>query len=190
MLSRRTRYLTVVLENIYQPHNASAVLRTCDACGIQDAHIIETRNRYRINPDVELGSARWLTLYRYASQSTEEVMSRLRANGYRIIATTPHANLATKPTSVPASFDLDAGKAALLFGNELEGLSQLAIHHSDELLSIPMAGFVESFNISVSAAIMLSQLGERLRESAIHWQLTDDERRRQLELWLRNRVKQ
>ena len=185
VLAERTRYLSVVIEDIYQPHNASAVLRTCDCFGIQDVHIVENRNAYRVNPGVELGTAQWLTLHRYNSEpeNTPAAIDQLRTAGYRIVATTPH----TEQRSLD-DFDLDAGPVALLFGNEPDGLSETALNLADEHLVIPMVGFVESFNISVSAAIILHTLSGRLRSSRIAYHLSPEESNEILLQWLRKSI--
>lgn len=185
VLDERTRYITVLLEDIYQPHNASAVLRTCDCYGIQDVHIVENRNAYRLNPGVELGTAQWLTLHRYRSgqSNTGKAIKLLRKRGYRIIATTPHTGQRT-----PDNLDLDAGPFVLMFGTEMEGLSAAALEQADEHLVIPMYGFVESFNISVSAAIILSRLCNRLRKSAVDYRLSHEERSEIYLEWLRRTV--
>jgi len=185
VLAERTRYLTVVIEDIYQPHNASAVLRTCDCFGIQDVHIVENRNEYRLNPGVELGTAQWLTLHRYKGEpsNTPAAIDRLRSAGYRIVATTPH----TEQRSLD-DFDLDAGPVALLFGNEPDGLSETAFNLADEHLVIPMVGFVESFNISVSVAIILHTLSGRLRSGGIAYHLSPEENDELLLQWLRNSI--
>jgi len=168
---QRTRHITVVLENLYQSHNASAVLRTCDCFGVQDVHVVEGGNRFDVNPDVALGSSKWLTIYKYkaAEQCVEKVTSLLRERGYRIIATTPHRD----------GYLLDdlpvTGKMALLFGTEMDGLSAKAMACAGEFVSIPQYGFSESFNISVSAAIILHHLTEKLRRSEIPWRLSEDE---------------
>jgi tRNA (guanosine-2'-O-)-methyltransferase len=167
----RTRYITVVLENIYQSHNASAVLRTCDCFGIQDVHIIENNNPFDINPDIALGSSKWLTLNKYNSKecNTPYVYRQLRESGYKIVAATPHhsdCNL--------NDLKIDS-KLALVFGTELNGLSEEAMNHADEFVKIPMYGFTESFNVSVSAAIILHYLTEKLRDSSYLWQLNDEE---------------
>jgi tRNA (guanosine-2'-O-)-methyltransferase len=184
--ANRTRYITPVLEDIYQPQNASAVLRTCECCGIQDIHIIEERNKYKINPDVELGSAQWLTLIRYNEETgnTEKAIEKLKISGYRIVATTPHAKDVTLE-----DFDLEKGKIALLFGTELKGLSQKALDLSDEFIKIPMSGFTESFNISVSAAIISYSLMQRLRKSDLPWRLTEEEQKGLILEWLRKNIK-
>ena len=181
----RTRYITVVLEDIYQPHNASAVLRTCDCFGVQDVHIIENRNLYEVNPDVALGSSKWLTLTKYntSKNNSLDTINRLKSKGYTIVATTPHKNDTPLNT-----LDLSK-KTALLFGTELNGLSDVALENADAFVKIPMVGFTESFNISVSAAIILHQLTEKLRESHFNWQLTHEEKTDIQLDWVRNVVK-
>jgi tRNA (guanosine-2'-O-)-methyltransferase len=180
----RTKHLTVVLEDIYQPHNASAVLRTCDLTGVLDVHIIENRNQYELNPEVALGSSKWLNLNTYNEQenNTLDTFKKLRAAGYKIIATTPHKNSQT-----PDSIDLSE-KCALVFGTELTGLSEPAIHDADEYLRIPMYGFTESYNISVSAALVLFTLTERMRKKNINWQLSESERLQTLLDWTRRSI--
>jgi tRNA (guanosine-2'-O-)-methyltransferase len=181
----RTRHLTVVLEDIYQPQNASAVLRTCDCFGIQDVHIIENRNTYNLCKDVELGSSQWLSLKTYNEnpQNTLDAFKKLKAEGYRIVATTPHKN-----DKVLEDLSID-GKIALAFGTELNGLSEIAMEHADEFVKIPMYGFTESFNISVSAAISLSNISERIRRSSIPWGLTDKEKIEVRLNWARSAVR-
>ncbi len=185
ILEQRTRYLTVVLEDIYQPHNASAVLRTCDCFGIQDVHIIENRNSFELNPEVELGSAQWLTLHRYNNrkENTSEAIKILKENGYRMVAATPHMN-----DVEVRDFDISIGKTAILLGTEMQGLSDEAIKMADEFVKIPMMGFTESFNISVSAAIILYQLNTRLRSSDISWKIDHSEREEIKLQWLKNSV--
>jgi tRNA (guanosine-2'-O-)-methyltransferase len=187
IIEQRTKYITVVLEDIYQPHNASAVLRTCDCFGIQDVHIIENRNEYNINPDVCLGSDKWLNLKKYNTKpnNTTDALLKLKNNGYRIIATTPHHNDVSLD-----EFDITKGKIALIFGTELKGLSQQAMDLADGYLKIPMVGFTESFNISVSAAIILHFLTHKLRsQKKFNWELTDLEKKETLMEWLKVSVK-
>jgi tRNA (guanosine-2'-O-)-methyltransferase len=168
----RTDYLTVVLENIYQSHNASAVLRTCDCFGVQNIHIIENEYPYTINPDITLGSSNWLDIHRYnqSDNNTLFALNSLKNMGYRIVATTPHTNDISLD-----DFDIAKGKFALLFGTELTGLSDNAIAMADEFLKIPMFGFTESLNISVSAAIILQHLTAKIRRSNINYHLSDDQ---------------
>lgn len=167
----RMRHVTVVLEDIYQSHNASAVVRTCDLLGVQDIHIIENRNAYTLNPDVTLGSSKWVDMHRWRERAdnTMECVRSLKAKGYRIAATSPHGD------SVELK-DLDLSTPiAFCFGTELEGLSKELLAAADTRVRIPMHGFTESYNISVSAAIVLFNVTERLRASEVRWQLSDSE---------------
>ncbi|WP_116495986.1 TrmH family RNA methyltransferase [Balneicella halophila] len=182
----RTRHLTVVLEDIFQPQNASAVLRTCDCFGIQDVHIVENTNEYNINPDVVLGASQWLSIYNYNTQkeNTSTALQALKSEGYRIVATSPHAEERSLE-----KFDVTAQKTALVFGTELTGISETVNEYADDFLKIPMFGFTESFNISVSAALILQQLVSQLRDSDIDWRLPNDEREALLVDWLLKTVK-
>lgn len=186
VLSYRTRYATVVLEDIYQSQNASAVLRTCDCFGLQDVHVIENTNRFSVNPKVVMGASKWLTVSKYyqAENNTVTAIKALKEKGYRIVATSPHTYVTTLQ-----EFDLAKGKFALLFGTELTGLSQDALDHADEHLVIPTYGFSESLNISVSAALCLQNLTERLHSSSIDYKLTGDEYADLLLEWLRKSIK-
>ena len=163
----RTRHIAVVLEDIYQSHNASAVLRSCDCFGVQDVHVIEANNPFNPAGDVAVGSSKWVDYYPY--RDTPSAYQRLREMGYKIVATTPHTN----DTLIT---DLDISQPiALVFGTELTGLTPQAIDLADSYVKIPMYGFTESFNISVCAALSLFSITERLRRSNIPWQLTDEQ---------------
>ncbi|MCK4664528.1 MAG: RNA methyltransferase [Bacteroidales bacterium] len=186
VLDNRTNYITVVLEDLYQPHNASAVLRTCDCFGIQDVHIIENKNKYEVNPDIALGSSKWLNLIKYNKKgnNTLEAIKALKTKGYRIVATTPYNN-----DIILEDFDLKKGKVALFFGTELQGLSKLMLDNADEFLKIPMFGFTESFNISVSASIILHHLTYKLRNSKINRQINKEEKLDIMLKWLKESIK-
>lgn len=167
VLANRTKYLTVALEDVYQLHNASAVIRSCDVFGIQQAHLIEGRFGNRLDKKIAMGAQRWVDIHRHAN--SRECMQELRQRGYRIIATTPRAD------STPLhSFVLDR-PTALFFGTEKEGLSPEVLEEADGALYIPMFGFTESLNISVAAAIILQHLSNRLRHSELPWGLTEAE---------------
>ena len=186
VLQQRTRYITIVLEDIYQPHNASAVLRSCDSFGVQDVHIIENKNICTITQGVTIGSDRWLTLYRYNQRdinNAEDCLNRLKNEGYIIVATTPYKqHITIKELSVNT-------KLALMFGSEINGLSEYAHNNADVLVKIPMVGFSESFNISVSAALCLYDVMSRLKKEHNNWGLTETEKL-DLELnWLRKSIK-
>lgn len=184
MVSSRTRHITVVLENIFQSHNASAVLRSCECFGIQDIHIIENENSFKAHPDIALGSDKWLSLHRYKSNdATQECLSTLKKKGYLIVATSPHKQ----------SYDLESlpidHKFALVFGTEMDGISSVVDENADLYVKIPMVGFTESLNISVSTAICLYALSERVRKSEVDWKLTEEDMTGILLDWVRNTVK-
>lgn len=166
----RTRHVTIVLEDIYQSQNASAVVRTSDLVGLQDIHVIENRNAYQLNPDVTLGSSKWVDVHRYRTHANNSIacIEALKKKGYRVIATSPRS-----PEITPDTIDLDK-PMAFCFGTELTGLSEEMMNAADEHLLIPMFGFTESYNISVSAAITLYTVMQRLRASSIDWRLPED----------------
>ena len=182
----RTRYFTVVLEDIYQTQNSSAVLRTCDAFGIQDIHIIENNCNFKINPEIELGTSQWLSLYTYDGESnnTPLAIKALKEKGYRIVATTPNIQNATI-----YNFNYSSQPAAIVFGSEKEGLSQEMLRAADECIFIPMQGFVQSLNISVSVAVAMHHLTNTLRQTNINWHLTDDEKNEIILEWLQLSIK-
>jgi tRNA (guanosine-2'-O-)-methyltransferase len=187
LLEQRTSYITLVLEDIFQPQNASAVLRTCDCFGIQHIHIIENRNEFTVDREVAMGASKWLSLHKYNQndQNSLETIITLKKMGYRIVATSPHI----KDQLLP-EFDLSKGKVAIVFGSELPGISETILSEADEFMKIPMYGFTESFNISVSAAIVLYQLSQKLRnQSDIDWKLSDEERDEIKLAWLRATIK-
>jgi tRNA (guanosine-2'-O-)-methyltransferase len=180
-LRERTRHLTIVLEDVYQRQNASAVLRNCDCFGIQDVHIIENELPFLVNPDIARGAAQWLTLHHYYEQksNTAACLQSLRERGYRIVATSPSAE-----SIAPAEFDVTT-KTALLFGTEQRGLSKLALEQADAFVTIPMHGLTRSFNLSVAVALCLYELMRKLRQSDVAWQLTADECAELRATWIR-----
>jgi len=173
VLSERTRHVTIVLEDIYQAQNASAVVRTCECMGLQDIHIIEDESQYSVNTKVVKGSDKWVNLIRYREKGINNAgkcFQSLRNAGYKIYATDP------SPDGVSIEdIPLDE-KIALVMGNELRGTSNHAIEQADAKVNIPMYGFTESLNISVSAAICLNTLIPRLRKSDIEWRLAEEEK--------------
>jgi len=179
--SERTRYFTIVLENMFQLHNASAVMRSCDCFGVQDLHVIEDRNEYKVDREIAMGAGKWVNLHQYTSEhATHECLSQLKSKGYKIIATTPHESNIT-------IHDLDLSqKTALVFGTELEGLTQEALDFADGYVHLPMYGFTESFNVSVSAALTMHTVRQRLEESNLNWKLSKNEQIETKIEWCKN----
>lgn len=168
ILEYRTNHFTVAVEDVFQMHNTSAVIRSCEVFGVQQAHLIEQRFGKRLDAKIAMGAQKWVDTFRY--DSTQTCMDTLRKKGYQIVATTPH-----KDAYFLSDFDISK-KSAFFFGTEKEGLSKTVLDQADTYLKIPMVGFTESLNISVCAAIILQQLTEKLRKSAINWQLTEEEK--------------
>lgn len=173
VLDQRTRYVTIVLEDIYQSQNASAVVRTCECMGLQDIHVIENKAEYSVNRKVIKGASKWIDIIRYKTKKTnnaEVCLNTLKARGYRLLATAPSET----GTSIE---DVGLDKpVAIVMGNELKGVSDFTFSRCDGTVRIPMYGFTESMNISVSAAICLNTLMPKLRKSGLSWSLTPEEK--------------
>ena len=181
VLEERTKFITVAIEDVYQMHNTSAVIRSCEIFGIQEAHVIEARNRAGLDKDIAMGAEKWVDVNHY--NSSNDCIQNLRNQGYKIIATTPHTN-----TCMLDDFEIDE-KVALFFGTERDGLSKKAMDQADGFLKIPMLGFTESFNISVSAAIILQNLSNKLRKSNLDWHLTEIEKLEKRLDWTKKSIK-
>ena len=185
ILQDRTRHFTVVLEDIYQQHNASAVIRSCDIFGIQDIHVIENKYKSKVSRHIAKGSQKWLSFHNYKedTNNTLECLNSLKSKGYQIIATTPHNNSCSLH-----DFDISK-KSAFVFGVEKTGVSDLVINNADGILKIPMVGFTESLNISVAAAIILENLTFKLRNSSVDWKLTNEEQKILYASWIEKTIK-
>lgn len=171
ILANRTRHFTVAVENIFQSHNASAVMRNCDCFGVQDLHVIANDNQYELSKHVAMGAEKWVDMHSYYKKenNTQDCIDAIKSQGYQIVATTPHTDDVLLP-----DFDISK-KSAFFFGTEKEGLSDLVMDQADEYVRIPMYGFTESYNISVSAALVLHDVVTRLKKSEVAWQLSEEE---------------
>lgn len=185
VLEQRTRHFTVVLEDIFQPHNASAVVRTADIFGVQDVHAIENKYTNKVSRHVAKGSQKWITSKRYKTDgdNTKICLDSLKEKGYQIIATTPHND-----SCLLQDFDITK-KSAFVFGVEADGVSDYVLENADGFLKIPMVGFTESLNISVAAAIILQHVTTKLRNSNINWQLSTKEKEVLYFDWVKKTIK-
>ena len=181
VLQNRTKHFTIAMEDIFQLHNTSAVMRSCEVFGIQELNVIEQKFGKRIDTEIAMGAQKWVDVFRY--NSVQSCMDEMRAKGYQIIATTPHDE-----SCLLHEFDITK-PAALFFGTERDGLSQEVLDQADGFLKIPMVGYTESLNISVSAAIIIQDITTRLRQSAINWHLTEDEILEKRLGWTRKTIK-
>lgn len=181
VLAHRTRYLTVVVEDVFQLHNASAVLRSCEVFGLQDLYIIEQRFGRRLDPNIAMGAHQWVDIHPF--KKAEDCISTLREKGFRLVATTPDPTACTLE-----EFCLDV-PSAIFFGTEKEGLSQTVMKAADLRLQIPMVGFTESLNISVAASIILYKLTQELRQSSKDWKLSQEEMLEKRLDWTKKSIK-
>ncbi|MEL6812741.1 MAG: RNA methyltransferase [Bacteroidota bacterium] len=181
VLADRTRHFTVVTEDVYQLHNTSAVMRSCDVFGIQDLHVVEESLGKKLDREIAMGAQKWVDIYRHSDVC--ECIASLRDSGYQIIATTPHDD-----SQLLADFDIRK-KSAFFFGRETEGVSETVLNEADGYLKIPMFGFTESLNISVSAAIILQDVVTRMKSSEVNWQLSEEERWKLEMQWTRKSIK-
>lgn len=181
VLQNRTNHFTVAIEDVFQMHNASAVMRSCEVFGIQKLNVIEQRYGKSIDKEIAMGAQKWVDINSFDTVSA--CITDLRNKGYQIIATTPHEN-----DCLLEDFDITK-PSALFFGTERDGLSEEILQQADGFLKIPMVGFTESLNISVSAAIILQNLSTRLRNSNVSWQLSEDEILNKRLAWAKNSIK-
>lgn len=181
-LAMRTRYMTILTENTFHPQNASALVRHCEAFGVQDLHTVETMCRFDPSVNIVRGTDKWIDIIRH--DSTEEAIASLKASGYRIVATTPHRESCT-----PETFDVEKGRFCLVFGTEHAGVSPQIISAADEFLRIPMCGMVESLNVSASAAILIYMLSQRMRLSDVAWRLSEAECSEVMFRWVMSSVR-
>jgi len=181
VLAARTGHLSVVFEDVYHPHNASAVLRTCECLGLQDVHVVEDAMRFRPSRDIARGSARWLTLQRWRREQGQDIgacLAALRAQGFVIVATSPSDDAITLE-EVPLEKPL-----AVCFGTEETGLSPSAFAAADIRVVIRTPGFTRSLNVSVTAALVMYHLAARLRASDLPWRLPAARREDLRLMWL------
>jgi tRNA (guanosine-2'-O-)-methyltransferase len=180
VIANRTNFFTVATQDVYQLHNTSAVIRSCDVFGIQNIHVVEEVNLKKIDREIAMGAQKWVDINRYTSSAG--CINELRKSGYRIIATSPHKG------TLLQDFDISQ-PAAFFFGTETKGLSEEVMAEADEFLQIPMVGFTESLNISVSAAIILQDVTARLRRSNLDWKLSEEEQTAKRMDWARKNLK-
>lgn len=181
-LENRTEYITLCTENMFHPQNASALVRSCEAFGIQRIHTVEVLCDFKPNVNIVRGSDKWIDISRHTSSA--DAIASLKSEGYRVVATMPH-----KDCSSPESFDVSKGKFALFFGTEHAGVSEEVVAAADDFIAIPMCGFVESLNVSASAAILLYNLTQKIRHSDIEWHLDREHKEQKLLEWVMKSIK-
>jgi tRNA (guanosine-2'-O-)-methyltransferase len=175
VLAARLVGLTVVLENLHDPHNGAAALRSVEGFGLSELHVVESNEPFRFASSVPIGCEKWVALKKY--RSFAECADGLHARGFKLYAAVPGAPLTLADIDVTTP-------AALVFGNEHDGLSALAQQACDATFSIPMAGFTQSFNLSVSVALGVFEASRRRRAALGHaGDLPEQERARLRAEW-------
>jgi tRNA (guanosine-2'-O-)-methyltransferase len=171
VISKRQSDLVVVLEDTHDPHNAEAVFRSCDAFGVQNVYLIhENLAPYEpksIGRQSSSSANKWLDFHSYLS--TKDCLTHLKSEGYSIYATT----LSDQSVDI-RQVDFTSGKIAIVFGNERDGLSDMAIQLADYQVIIPMHGMVQSFNLSVSASLCLFEISKQRDLSKKDFSLSND----------------
>ncbi|TDR25298.1 TrmH family RNA methyltransferase [Flavobacterium cheniae] len=181
VLKNRTKHFTIAMEDVFQLHNTSAVMRSCEVFGIQELNVIEQKFGKSIDKEIAMGAEKWVDINRFSS--IQDCITNLKGKGYQIIATTPHND-----SCLLHEFDITK-PSALFFGTERDGLSEEVMQQADGFLKIPMVGYTESLNISVSAAIIIQDVTNRLRQSDINWQLSEEEVLEKRLDWTRKSIK-
>ena len=181
VLKNRTKHFTIAMEDVFQLHNTSAVMRSCEVFGIQELNVIEQKFGKSIDKEIAMGAEKWVDINRFSS--IQDCITNLKGKGYQIIATTPHND-----SCLLHEFDITK-PSALFFGTERDGLSEEVMQQADGFLKIPMVGYTESLNISVSAAIIIQDVTNRLLQSDINWQLSEEEVLEKRLDWTRKSIK-
>ena len=181
VLKNRTKHFTIAMEDVYQLHNTSAVMRSCEVFGIQELNVIEQKFGKRIDTEIAMGAQKWVDVNRF--NTVQSCIDEMKVKVYQIIATTPHND-----SCMLHEYDISK-PSAIFFGTEKNGLSEEVMEQADGFIKIPMVGYTESLNISVSAAIIIQDITTRLRQSKIDWQLTDAEVLEKRLDWTRKSIK-
>jgi len=187
VLENRMRYMSLVAENFIDEFNVHAMIRTSECFGLQDFHNIGQKNvLMKKNKSVNRGAFQWTHIYDYTdcAEPTLTCIESLKSKGYRVFATSSHLESNYTPDNIPIEKPL-----AIILGKEHEGISEVALEHCDGLVSIPMYGFTESFNVSVAASLLTQTIVERIRKSDICWQFSEVEKESLYYEWIWNSIK-
>ena len=172
VLKKRQPDLVVVMENIKNPHNVSAILRSCDAFGIQDVYVIKQEKVLGVSKRVSSGAHKWLDIHFFSD--TESCLKYLKDHGFKIYVT----HLSSEAIDIRrADF---TKKVAIVVGSELEGVSDSALKYADLNIIIPIVGFVQSFNVSVATAIILYEAFRQRDEKGYYKRARMDKERRKI----------
>ena len=180
VLPFRTRHVVTVIENVLDSNNTNAILRTSEALGIQDAHLVYGNIKYIPQKSVSKGAHLWMDTFKYGNEFEDNAINCihfLKGKGYQLVVTSPDAKNTID--------DIDIDKPmAVCFGQESKGVSNTFLSHAAIAVSLPQYGFTDSYNVAVAAGMTLLPLLEKVRKSNLHWQLTDAEKKLIYKTWL------
>ncbi|HRG58994.1 MAG TPA: RNA methyltransferase [Bacteroidia bacterium] len=182
VLPFRTRHIVTVIENVLDSNNTNAILRTSEALGIQEAHLVYGNIKYIPQKSVSKGAHLWMDTFKYGAEQSDNALDCIKAlkqKGYQLIVTSPNATKKLEELNI-------AQPMAICFGQESKGLSETFLSHANDQICIPQYGFTESYNVAVAAGMVLLPLIEKLRKSSIKWQLSEIEKELIYKQWLLN----
>ncbi|MEW4488823.1 RNA methyltransferase [Thalassoglobus sp. JC818] len=184
VLDQRIASIALMLFDVYQSHNASAVLRSCDAFGIQDVFVVEQEKEFSPNRDIARGSDRWLTIQRDSGPGAlDRSLECLDQKGFQVVAMVPESAGSQTVASLPVEENL-----VLAFGTEKTGLPDEVIEGAAYRAHLPMYGFVESYNVSVAAALAMQELTAKVRSSSPGWGISPERRRQLMLSWTKKSI--
>jgi tRNA (guanosine-2'-O-)-methyltransferase len=182
VLPYRTRHVVTVIENVLDSNNTNAILRTSEALGIQEAHLVYGNIKYIPQKSVSKGAHLWMDTFKYGEEHCNNALECIRGlknRGYQLAVTSPDGKCATE--------DLDICKPiAVCFGQESKGISEVFINCADITIRLPQHGFTNSYNVAVAAGMVLMPIMKELRKSNIAWQLSHDEQKAIYHRWILN----
>ncbi len=180
----RTKYITLVMEDLHQAQNTSAIQRSAESWGLQDLYVVENNHPFTHHRRIARGAYDWMNVHRFNDQvnNTEACFRNLKEKGYQIVVTALHE----KTISL---YDVDLSKkTAIVMGTELTGASQTALELADVYMKIPTYGFTESLNVGAASAVIIQHLVEKIRTENRPWQLSEKEKLELKIQWARKSI--
>lgn len=174
-------FVLPVLEDVYQFRNAAAIVRSVEACGFHKVVALQEENNFEPNLKVTKGADTWVEVEKLPRNM--ESFQKIKDKGYKIVAVSLENNAKMLP-----DYEITE-PIALVFGTEMEGVSQEILDFADETLAIPMYGFTRSFNVSVAASICMYELKQKLMKSDIDYKLNEEKLLRKKILWTVNSIR-
>lgn len=180
LIEYRTNHIAWLADNFYHEQNSSAIIRSADCFGYNTVFVIEDKYRFKVNEEIAMGAQKWVNtvIFQVGNVDYGQAIHAIKQSGYKLIAATPHIN----GLSVE---NLDIRKPiCIAMGSERHGHHPEILEEADGFVAIPMEGFSESLNVSVTAGVLMYTLKKRLKSEGIDWQLSDADKKRQILIWM------